>query len=170
MLGALGVFLLGWSATQSCQTTLKAALVFNAAVCRAPPFGISRLVNKQLPLTPPALSSFPALSMDEYVLGSGLVSECLELERASERDAMPAPSAEIVLMRVAISAYLETNSKKKGDAFLRSMAEILRDEESLSAIVPIRPAVNAKDVAHARRGAIALFRALLPTFVAKVQK
>ncbi|HEY9219513.1 MAG TPA: hypothetical protein VIO94_15810 [Phenylobacterium sp.] len=94
--------------------------------------------------------------------------EPLEIERPSSADDMPPPSAEIVLVRVAISAYLATNSRKKGDAFLRAMAEILRDEESLSSIVPIRPAPNAANLQGARRGAIALFRALLPTLIAKL--
>ncbi|WP_332763991.1 hypothetical protein [Phenylobacterium sp.] len=81
---------------------------------------------------------------------------------------LPPPSAEIVLLRVFASAYLTTVSRKKGDAFLRAAAEILRDEESLAAVMPIRGASQAAAVSKARRGAIALFRALTPTFLGRL--
>lgn len=83
---------------------------------------------------------------------------------------LPPPSPEIILIRVAISAYLSTNSKKKGDAFLKAMAEILRDETSLAAVVAIRGPAQADAVAKARRGAMALFRALLPTLLGRVER
>lgn len=82
---------------------------------------------------------------------------------------LPAPSAEIVLIRVALSAYLSTVSKKRGDALLRTMAELLTSEETLSQLLPIRPAADHVAVSRARRGALAIFRALLPTWLAVVR-
>ncbi|WP_332690049.1 hypothetical protein [Devosia sp.] len=86
----------------------------------------------------------------------------------SAPEELPPPSAEIVLLRVFVSAYLTTNSRKKGDAFLRAAAEILASEESLAAVMPIRGASQAAAVSKARRGAIALFRALTPTFLGRL--
>lgn len=83
---------------------------------------------------------------------------------------MPPPSAEIVLVRVAISAFLRVIGPRRADEFLREMAQMLADEESLASIVQIRPSGSAAEVSKARRGAIALFRALLPTFLANVRR
>jgi hypothetical protein len=98
------------------------------------------------------------------------MSDAEHPESKTDIGEMPEPSAEIVLIRVAISAFLATTSEKRAEAFLRHMAETLADEESLAAISPIRRATHARSVSKARRGAVAMFDALLPTFQAYVKR
>lgn len=80
------------------------------------------------------------------------------------------PTPEAVLLRVAISAHLSMISPKKGDIFLRRMAEILASEESFSAVVPIRPAPDLKLTHSARRRAMRLFQGMLPSLIARVRR
>jgi hypothetical protein len=83
---------------------------------------------------------------------------------------LPPPTAELIILRVAISSFLATASEKRGEAFLRHMAATMVDEESLSTVSPIRGPASAKDVARARREAAAMFTALLPTFRAYLRR
>lgn len=83
---------------------------------------------------------------------------------------LPEPSAVLVLFRVFLCAFLTVSGPKKGEAVLREMAEMLATEESLSSIMPIRPASQAHGVTKARREAVAAFRALLPAFLGMVRK
>ena len=87
---------------------------------------------------------------------------------ASESGELPEPSAEAVLIRVSISAFLEVIGRKRGSEFLKIMAEALASEERLSEILPIRPASDHEAVQKARRRALALFRAQLPVYLAKI--
>lgn len=89
-------------------------------------------------------------------------------ERQSETDDLPAASAEAVLIRVAITSFIAINGRKKSERFLRLMAETLASEDAVSEILPIRPATDHASVQKARRGALALFRAQLPVFLAKL--
>lgn len=81
---------------------------------------------------------------------------------------LPAPSAEIVLIRVFVQAYLATTSRRRADAFLQHAAGILEDEESVSLLLPIRPSWQHGAVARARRGAVAIFRQVLPALIASL--
>lgn len=83
---------------------------------------------------------------------------------------LPEPTATLVLFRVFVCAFLSVMGPKKGDAVLREMAEMLATEESLSSIMPIRPASQAHAVTKARREAVGAFRALLPAFLGMVRK
>jgi hypothetical protein len=85
-----------------------------------------------------------------------------------EPDDLPQASAEAVLIRVAISSYIAVSGRKRGERFLRLMAETLASEEAVSEIMPIRPRSDHEDVQKARRGALALFRAQLPVFLARL--
>lgn len=83
---------------------------------------------------------------------------------------IPAPSAEFVLIRVALSSFLATSKPEQSEAFLKHMAETLADEESLSAIMNIRERGQAAAVSKARRGASAMFRAYLPVLLGHVRR
>jgi hypothetical protein len=86
----------------------------------------------------------------------------------SAPEELPAPSAEIVLIRVFVQSYLATVSKRRGEAFLRHAADLLATEESLSGVTPIRPPKSQPAVTRARMQALALFRQYLPTLIASV--
>jgi hypothetical protein len=85
------------------------------------------------------------------------------------RDEIPAVSAELLLLRVLVEGYLATAPRKRGEAFLRHVAQTLATEEELSAIVPIRD-MNRQAMSQARRGALAAFRACLPTWLARLPR
>jgi hypothetical protein len=81
------------------------------------------------------------------------------------------PTAEMVLIRVFVSAFLATadeKPKRRARAFLDAATRMLADEESVSVLLPHMPAAERLAVNRARRQAITLYRALLPTFVAKL--
>lgn len=84
---------------------------------------------------------------------------------------LPAPSAEMVLIRVFVQSYLATAHVKprlRARAFLDAAARSLADEESIATLLPIRPARDHAAVAEARKQAIGIFRQLMPAFVAKL--
>jgi hypothetical protein len=80
---------------------------------------------------------------------------------------LPDQSAELTMLRVLVEAHLATVSRKRGVAYLRTVAETLEREEGLSAIVPIRGRVPAAAVT-ARREALAWFQQALPVWLARV--
>lgn len=92
----------------------------------------------------------------------------MNAERQDETEELPAPSAEAVLIRVAITSFIAISGRKKSERFLKLMAETLASEDSVSEILPIRPRSDHANVQKARRGALALFRAQLPVFLAKL--
>lgn len=95
--------------------------------------------------------------------------ELSDKERAAEPDEiLPPPSAELVLIRVFVEAFLETAPRKQARAFMRVAAGILADEASLALTFPIRPKSDAAKTADARRKALAQFRALLPVLIARL--
>lgn len=86
---------------------------------------------------------------------------------------LPEPSAELVLIRVAVEAYLATAHLKprlRARAFLDVASRTLADEESVALLFPIRPKRDHASVSQARREAIAMFRQFLPTFVARLPR
>lgn len=85
-----------------------------------------------------------------------------------EPEELPAPSAEMVLLRVLAEAFLATSTPKRARAFMNVATSILADEESLSLAFPIRPASRQPEITKARRGAVAMYRQLLPTLMARV--
>lgn len=84
----------------------------------------------------------------------------------STTEELPAPSAELTLIRVLVSAHLATSSRRKGDAFLEACALTFADEERLQAILPIRPPLQQKARRVAQKQALAMFNALLPVWLA----
>lgn len=90
---------------------------------------------------------------------------------ASASEELPAPSAELVLIRVMVCSYLATSGerpKRRGAAFLSEAARLLENEDTVALLLPIRPASQHAELARARRRAVTLFRQLLPTFVASL--
>jgi hypothetical protein len=90
--------------------------------------------------------------------------------RASEpllRTELPEPTAELFLLRVFAEAFISTMPRKRGEAFLRAAAEIMAREESLAAVIPIRPE-DRHASATARREAMATFRRDMPVFLARL--
>jgi hypothetical protein len=83
---------------------------------------------------------------------------------------LPPPSAEAILLRTAIMAFIAISGRRKAAAFLREMAVMLADEEAMSLIFPIRPSSNHAEVSRARREAIALFEAHLPAYMARMMR
>lgn len=81
-------------------------------------------------------------------------------------EALPDPTAATVLWRVSIQAFIATSSRRRSERFLRHMAETLASEDTVSEILPIRPRSDHAALMQARREAMAMFRALLPTFLA----
>jgi hypothetical protein len=76
-------------------------------------------------------------------------------------------------MRVFVEAYIATahlKPKVRAAAFLDLATDILATEESVALTLPIRPMSNAAGVSRARRGALALFRQYLPTFLARLPR
>lgn len=88
-----------------------------------------------------------------------------EMERSLPSD-VPVPTAEMILLRVCISAYLADLPKSKAQRYLQRVAEALANEEAMSSVVPIRPSPQQAQLDRARRRAIALFRMCLPIFLA----
>lgn len=83
---------------------------------------------------------------------------------------LPEPSAELILLRVMAEAYVATMPRKKGERFLRTVAEKLANEESFASVFPIRPTPQWIASRTARRQAVGQYRAWLPTFLARVSE
>lgn len=86
---------------------------------------------------------------------------------------LPKPDASYVLIRVFVEAYLSTAHlprKERAPAFLQVASEILANEESVSLLLPIRPASEHAAVSSARRAALALYRQYLPVLLARVPR
>lgn len=82
---------------------------------------------------------------------------------------LPAPSAELVLIRVMVCAYLATaheRPKRRGRAFVREAARLLNSEDSVTLLLPGRSVGHHAGVTEAGRRAIAHFKQLLPTMLA----
>jgi hypothetical protein len=91
-------------------------------------------------------------------------------ERAHKPEELPPPSAELVLWRVSVEAYLACAGKKRSERFLQLMAEKLANEENLSQVFQIRPTEDAIRVRRARREAVAMFERYLPIFLARLPR
>lgn len=79
---------------------------------------------------------------------------------------MPPPSPELVLWRASVQALLATMGRRKGERFLRIMAEQLAGEDNLSSVFNIRPTSEHARVRVVRRQAAEMFRRYVPVFLA----
>lgn len=76
----------------------------------------------------------------------------------------------MILFRAIVGAHLTLISEKKADAFLREVARIMADEESLAAISPIRPSARSEALALSRIQAAEAYRAVTPVLQASVRR
>lgn len=67
-----------------------------------------------------------------------------------------------------MEAHLATLSRKRGERFLRLMAEKLAEEQNLSEVIAIRPSSQQQAVRRSRRQAAELFERLLPILLARL--
>ena len=81
---------------------------------------------------------------------------------------LPPPRAELVICRVGIEALLDVLGPKKGERFLKCMADRLETEERLSEVIRIRASCEDGAVKQARQEAMMWFRQMLPTFMARL--
>lgn len=89
-----------------------------------------------------------------------------ERQLLTEESSLPPPDAGLVLIRVFVTAYLKTQPRKRGEAFLAEAAAMLASEERLTKLFPIRPGADHAAVQRARREAVTAFELNLPTFLA----
>lgn len=81
---------------------------------------------------------------------------------------LPPPDVSLVLVRVAIESFIDVAGPKKGERFLKSMADRLASEERLSEVLRLRPASDEEAARRARREAMQWFRTMLPLFMARL--
>lgn len=90
-------------------------------------------------------------------------------ERAAIQGELPLPSAEIILWRVSIQAFIAVSGRRKAERFLRAMSEQLADENALTSVLPIQPSPHDAAIRRARREAAEAFSRYLPMFVAQMR-
>lgn len=99
------------------------------------------------------------------------MSEVQNRRLPPEEMSLPPPSAELVLLRVAVESFLANSKPKDADRFLRHMAATLASEESVAELLPIRPSSQHAAQRKARREAVAMFKQmLLPVWLARVPR
>lgn len=86
----------------------------------------------------------------------------------TEQSDLPPPSPELVLIRIFVESYLATVPRKRAMAFMKQASEILATEESMALLFPIRPQSDHASIARARRQALAMYRQLMPTLLARM--
>lgn len=87
-------------------------------------------------------------------------------EFLAQESELPPPSAELVLWRVHVEAMVVALGRKKGERYLRLMADKLAFEDGLASVFQIRPASMHADVRRTRRQAASVFERYMPIFLA----
>ena len=100
---------------------------------------------------------------------SGRIALSLPVPEPSPTEQLPPPSAELVLWRVQTEAIISVLGRRKGERFLRVMADKLANEENMSAVFQIRPSSERGAVSRARQEAAEIFKRLLPLFLARLR-
>jgi hypothetical protein len=83
-----------------------------------------------------------------------------------DAETLPDPSAELVLWRVSVQCFVAMVGRRKGERFLRLMAEKLAQEENMASVFSIRPHAQHVAVRRARKEAATVYERLLPIFLA----
>lgn len=81
---------------------------------------------------------------------------------------LPEPSAELVLLRVFVEAHLVTSPRKRGERYLRRVADALVKEANMAAVLQIRPREQIGAYRRALKEATTLFERYLPSLVASL--
>lgn len=76
----------------------------------------------------------------------------------------------MVFLRAHIEATIATMGRRRAERYLRLMAEIISQEENLSAVFQLRPVTQQGEVRKARRQAAAMFDGYLPLFLARLRR
>lgn len=82
---------------------------------------------------------------------------------------LPPASAELVLWRVHVEAFIAVMGRKKAERYLQLMAVKLADEENMAAVFHIRPVREQESVRIARTQAAAIFQRYMPIFLARLR-
>lgn len=85
-------------------------------------------------------------------------------------DEMPEPSAALAFVRVMAQAYVATLPKRQAMEFLAECASIFAEMEDASNVVRIRRRERDKLEAVANRQALAAFRRMLETCIARMNE
>jgi hypothetical protein len=59
---------------------------------------------------------------------------------------------------------------KRAETFLRAVGDILAQEENLAQVFPIRATEDAAHLSAARRGAVAMYRDILPSLISRLPR
>lgn len=92
----------------------------------------------------------------------------LERRPLSEAASLPAPSAELVIIRTGAQAVIRALGRRKGEKFIKEWMELLASEAAVEALLPIRPQHERAAVADAQREAMAWLRQVAPTLIASL--
>lgn len=88
----------------------------------------------------------------------------------SSHEAMPEPTAALVLWRVSMESLLATMPRKKAERFLRDLAEKLAEEENLASVFQLRPKTERAATAVATKQAVEAYARFLPIFLARLPR
>lgn len=83
-------------------------------------------------------------------------------EFAFERREQPSPMPAVAIMRMLMQAHLRTIGRRKAERFLRELATIVENEESIRLLFPTRPKHERAAQAAAQDEASAWIRQMLP--------
>jgi hypothetical protein len=83
---------------------------------------------------------------------------------------LPPPSAELILWRASMQAFIAVSGRKRGERFLRTVAEKLALEDNLSSVFQIRPTSETGAVQKARREAAEIYERYLPILLAQLPR
>lgn len=86
----------------------------------------------------------------------------------AQTDELPTPSAESVLIRVLVEAHVACLPRKKGERFLKVVADKLAHEEQMSELLHIRPSARRTAFRQAQAEAAELYRRWMPVFLARL--
>lgn len=87
---------------------------------------------------------------------------------ANARGDVPEPTAEQVLLRVLVEAHIATVPRRRGEKYLRTVAEKLAGEENFAAVFQIKPSPHASAARAARTQAAEMYRRWLPVLLARL--
>jgi hypothetical protein len=80
----------------------------------------------------------------------------------------PPETVDLVICRLAIAAYLATNSRRRGERFLKCMAELAASEVKLDEMTRIHCDEPGPGASRASREALVWLKHKMPVFLAKL--
>lgn len=83
-------------------------------------------------------------------------------ERTNEAAGLPPPSPAFAAMRMLVQAHLRTIGRRKAERYLRELAALVANEESIRLLFPTRPKHERAAQQSAQDEAAAWIRQMLP--------